>query len=174
MGGTAVSTVPGFTAEQMEQVDKIIKRFEGTPGRLIPVLHETQKVLGYLPSGIQEYIARELNIPASDVYGVVTFYSLFSEKPKGKYCIGVCKGTACYVKNSQRILEKLEEILGIGGGDTTDDGKYSIEVLRCLGACGLGPVITINERVYTRVKPDRLKEILLEHEEWEADRDASS
>ncbi|MDI6705702.1 MAG: NAD(P)H-dependent oxidoreductase subunit E [Firmicutes bacterium] len=174
MGGTAVSTVPGFTTGQMERVDEIIKRFEDTPGRLIPVLHETQKVLGYLPPGIQEYIAGRLNIPASDVYGVVTFYSLFSEKPKGKYCIGVCKGTACYVKNSQKILEKLEEILGIGGGDTTDDGKYSIEVLRCLGACGLGPVITINEKVYTRVKPDKLKQILLEHEEWEANKDASS
>ncbi len=174
MGSTAVSILSNITAEQRKQIDHIIKDSEGTPGRLIPVLHETQKVIGHLPPEIQEYIAVRLNIPVTDVHGVVTFYSLFSEKPKGKFCIGVCKGTACYVKKSQKILDKLEELLGIKGGDTTDDGKYSIEVLRCLGACGLGPVMTINEKVYTRMKPDRIKETLIKHEEWEANRDECS
>ncbi len=174
MGSTVAGVISEVTVEQRRQIDHIIESFDGTPGRLIPVLHETQKVLGFLPPEIQEYIAIRLNIPITDVHGVVTFYSLFSEKPKGKFCIGVCKGTACYVKKSQKILEKLEELLGIRGGDTTDDGKYSIEVLRCLGSCGLGPVMTINEKVYTRVKTDRIKEIIREHEEWEANKDECS
>jgi NADH:ubiquinone oxidoreductase subunit E len=174
MAGTVAGLETQVTEEQKRQIDYIIDTFDGTPGRLIPVLHEIQKVLGFLPPEIQEYVAHRLNIPVADVHGVVTFYSLFSEKPKGRFCIGVCKGTACYVKKSQKLLDKLEEILGIGGGDTTDDGKYSVEVLRCLGSCGLGPVMTINERVYTRVKPDSVKNILKEHEEWEANRDECS
>jgi NADH:ubiquinone oxidoreductase subunit E len=123
-------------------------------------LHEVQKILGYLPRWSQEKISDALGIPLSEVNSVVSFYSLFSEKPKGKYCIGVCKGTACYVRGSENIIKKLEEVLGIEAGDTTEDGKFSIEILRCLGSCGLGPVMTVNDRVFTRVKADKVKEII--------------
>lgn len=160
--------------EQVLQIKQIVESYRMVPGGLIPALHQVQKVLGYLPKWAQEYIANEMDIPVSEVNSIVSFYSLFSEKPKGKYCIGVCKGTACYVKNSEKVIQKLEELLGIEAGDTTDDGKYSIEILRCLGACGLGPVMTINEKVYTRVKPDRIKEILIEHERKEGLKDGSN
>jgi NADH-quinone oxidoreductase subunit E/NADP-reducing hydrogenase subunit HndA len=146
--------------EQMEQIESIIARYKDKPGGLIPVLHEVQKILGYLPRWAQEKISLALDIPLSEVNSIISFYSLFSEKPKGEYCIGVCKGTACYVRESEKILKKLEQVLGIEAGDTTPDGKFSIEVLRCLGACGLGPVMTVNEKVYTRMKVDKIKEII--------------
>lgn len=164
--GTAF-TEQEISQEQVIRIKEIVEYYKEVPGGLIPVLHQAQKILGYLPRSVQEYVACRLDIPISEINSIVTFYSLFSEKPKGKYCIGVCKGTACYVKNSGKILEKLEELLGIEAGDTTDDGKYSIEVLRCLGACGLGPVMTINDKVYTRVRPDKIKEILSENENME-------
>lgn len=157
-----------ITEDQKQQIEKIINYYRGKPGGLIPVLHEIQKVLGYLPRWVQEKTSEELNIPLSGVNSIISFYSLFSEKPKGKYNIGVCKGTACYVRGSDKIIEKLEEVFGIEAGDTTPDGIFSIEVLRCLGACGLGPVMTVNEEVYTRIKPDKVKEIIdriLEKEE---------
>lgn len=149
-----------LSEEQREIIDGIIDRYKDKPGGLITVLHEVQRVIGYLPLWVQEEISDALSIPLSEVNSIVSFYSLFSEKPKGKYCIGVCKGTACYVRSSEKVLKKLEEILGIEAGDVTDDGKFSIEVLRCLGACGLGPVMTVNEKVYTRMKVDKLKGII--------------
>jgi len=148
------------TREQVQKVNEIIEEYQNRPGALIPVLHEAQKVIGYLPRWAQETIGEGLGIPISEVNSIVSFYSLFSEYPKGKYCIGVCKGTACYVRNSEKIIEKLEDILKIEAGQTTPDGKFSLEILRCLGACGLGPVMTINEEVYTRVKPDQIAGIL--------------
>ncbi|MGI6112545.1 MAG: NADH-quinone oxidoreductase subunit NuoE [Mahellales bacterium] len=153
--------------EEIRLVEEIISAYEDKPGSLIPVLHETQKVLGFLPRWAQERIAERLNINSSEVNSVVSFYSLFSEKPKGKYCIGVCKGTACYVRGSEEIIKKLEKELGIEVGDTTDDGKYSLEVLRCLGACGLGPVVTVNERVYTRMKPEKVRDMLQDIDDME-------
>ncbi|MDD3840654.1 MAG: NADH-quinone oxidoreductase subunit NuoE [Clostridia bacterium] len=146
--------------ENKSKIDSIIQKYKAKPGALIPVLHEIQITTGFLPLEIQKRVAQGLDIPLSEVNSIVTFYSLFSEKPKGKYCIGVCKGTACYVKGSEKILKKLKEILKIEPGDTTDDGKFSIQVLRCLGACGLGPVITVNEKVYTLVTPDKMTHIM--------------
>ena len=153
-----------ITDEQREKVREIIKHYKGKPGVLIQVLHEAQQVVGYLPREIQEMIADGLDIQLSEVYSVVTFYSLFSLKPKGRNVISVCKGTACYVKGADRIMEKLEEDLGISGEDTTDDGRFSVEIVRCMGACGLGPVVKVNEDIYARVKPDGMKEILDKYE----------
>ena len=143
-----------------DRVSAVIREYEGKPGGLIPVLHEVQKIMGYLPEWVQEEIGEALGIPLSEVNSIVSFYSLFHEQPKGKFNIGICKGTACYVKGSEKLIKKLEEILCIEAGQTTGDGLFSIEVLRCLGACGLGPVMAINEDVYTRVKPDQLKGII--------------
>lgn len=150
----------GLEDVNYEQIMQIIKEYQELPGAVIPILHEVQKLLGYLPPTAQHLIANELEMPLVDVNGIVSFYSLFSEKPKGRYVIGVCKGTACYVKGTERLLEKLQNLLGIEPGDTTEDGMFSLEVLRCLGACGLGPVVSINEQVYTRVKAERLEEII--------------
>jgi NADH:ubiquinone oxidoreductase subunit E len=149
-----------ITENQRQKVEEVISAYKGRPGALIPVLHEIQNVLGYLPRWVQERVSDAMNIPLSEVNSIISFYALFSEKPKGKYAIGVCKGTACYVRGADKIIEQLEELLGIEAGDTTSDGKFSIEVVRCLGACGLGPVMTINDKVYTRMKPDRVKEVI--------------
>lgn len=148
--------------EQIQKVDEIISLYKDQQGELISALHEIQKVIGYLPEWSQKKVSKGFKVPLSEVYSIVTFYSLFSQKPKGKYCIGICKGTACYVRGSEKILKKVEEILGIEAGDTTPDGKFSIEVVRCLGACGLGPVMTVNEHVFTRMKADRVREIINE------------
>lgn len=129
-------------------------------GALMAVLHKAQDLFGYLPIEIQKMISDELKIPLSEIYGVATFYSQFSLIPKGKYKIGVCLGTACYVKGAQEVLNKVEEILGIGVGETTPDGKFSIDDTRCLGACGLAPVMVINDDVYGRLKASDVEEIL--------------
>lgn len=150
----------GLKEDEYEKIIEIIQEHKTNPGGVIPILHEVQKYLGYLPPAAQHLIAKELNIPVADVNGIVTFYTLFTEQPKGKYVIGVCKGTACYVKGTERILAKLQSILGIEKGGTTKDGMFSLEVVRCLGACGLGPVVSINEHVYTRVKPEKIQEII--------------
>jgi NADH-quinone oxidoreductase E subunit len=153
-----------ITDEQKEKVREIINHYKGKSGVLIQTLHEAQQVVGYLPREIQAMIAEGLDIPLSEVYSVVTFYALFSLKPKGRNVISVCKGTACYVKGADAIMEKLEEDLGIRGEDTTDDGRFSVEIVRCMGACGLGPVVRVNEDIYARVKPDRMKEVLDKYE----------
>ena len=124
------------------------------------VLHEAQDKFGYLPKEIQELISKELRIPLSEIYGVATFYSQFSLVPKGEYKIGVCLGTACYVKGAQDILDKVEEELGITVGQTTPDRKFSLSATRCLGACGLAPVLVVNEDVYGRLKAEDVEEIL--------------
>jgi len=146
--------------DKRQKVEALIESYRGKAGGVIPVLHEVQQELGYLPRWAQERIAEVLNIPISEVNSIISFYSLFSEQPKGKYNIGVCKGTACYVRGSEKIIQKLEELLEIEVNETTPDGLFSIEVLRCLGACGLGPIMTINENVYSRVKAEKVKEIL--------------
>lgn len=150
----------GLPEHEYERVRQIIGDWKEQPGAVIPILHEVQKHLGYLSPAVQQLIAAELGVPVAQVNGIVSFYSLFSEKPKGKYVVGVCKGTACYVKGTERILEKMKDILGIEPGDTTRDGMFSLEVVRCLGSCGLGPVVCINDRVYTRVKAEKLEEII--------------
>ncbi|HHU51630.1 MAG TPA: NADH-quinone oxidoreductase subunit NuoE [Firmicutes bacterium] len=143
-----------------QRLDEVIAQYKDMPGALIPVLHQAQLIFGYLSKDVQIRIAEGLGVPLSEVYGVVTFYSFFSLKPQGKYTIGVCLGTACYVKGAAALVEALEENLGIKVGDTTDDGMFTLSITRCLGACGLAPVLTIDEDVYGRLTPEKVPEIL--------------
>ena len=145
---------------KVQELDRIIAKYKNTRGALIPVLHEAQDVYGYLPMSVQKRIAEGLNVSLAEVYGVVTFYTQFSLNPKGKYKINVCLGTACYVRGSGKILEKIVEILKIKSGECTPDGLFSLDACRCVGACGLAPVIMINEEVYGRLTPDDIPNIL--------------
>lgn len=142
------------------RLKRIIDMYINEKGALMNILHEVQDMFGYIPYEIQKFIAENLNIPLSEIYGVVTFYSRFFLNPVGKYKINVCLGTACYVKGSDKILEKIEEKLNIKAGETTKDGMYSIDATRCIGACGLAPVITINEDVYGKLTPEDIDDIL--------------
>ena len=146
----------------IEQVEAICDKHGNKPGELINILHEAQSMHGYLPEEMQRIIARKLNIPASKVYGVVTFDSFFTMTPKGKHPISVCLGTACYVRGSEKLLEEIKRILNIEVGETTPDGKFSLDCLRCVGACGLAPVVTIGEKVYGRLQPKDVQKILEE------------
>ncbi len=152
------------TKEQEEKLMQIIAEHKGQDGALIPVLHEAQALYGYLPIEVQEMISDGLDVPMSEIYGVVTFYTQFTTNPKGKYNIAVCLGTACYVKGSGIIIDKIKERLGIDVGECTPDGKYSIEATRCIGACGLAPVLTVNEDVYGRLDPDDIDSIFEKYE----------
>ena len=156
---------PAFvmTKEQEEKVQQVIAKYKGTDGALIPVLHEVQEIIGYLPLEIQKVISEGIGVPVSEIYGVVTFYTQFSINPKGKYKIGVCLGTACYVKGSGDILEKIKQIIGIDVGECTADGKFSLEATRCIGACGLAPVFTVNDDVYGRLVVDDVEGILAKY-----------
>lgn len=146
--------------EKIQEFKTFIHEHEDKPGALMPVLQEAQEVFGYLPVEILEIISKGLSIPMAEVYGVVTFYSQFSLIPKGEYTIGICLGTACYVRGSKDLLEETEEILGIKAGSTTPDLKFSIDATRCIGACGLAPVITVNDDVYGRLKKGDMKAII--------------
>ena len=146
--------------EKYRKLDEVIDEYKGKPGGLIPALHQAQLIFGYLPKDVQIRIAEGLAVPLSEVYGVVTFYSFFSQKPRGKHTIGVCLGTACYVKGAAEIVEALEEDLGIKVGDTTENGEFSLMVTRCVGACGLAPVLTIGEDVYGRLTAEKIPEII--------------
>jgi len=146
--------------EKIEEFKNYIRKNKEKQGALMMVLHRAQDTFGYLPKEIQEMISREMKIPVSEIYGVATFYSQFTLVPKGEYDISVCLGTACYVRGAQEILDKIEEELGISVGETTSDGKFSISATRCLGACGLAPVIVVNEDVHGRLKPEDIKGIL--------------
>ncbi|AUS97827.1 NADH-quinone oxidoreductase subunit E [Clostridium thermosuccinogenes] len=150
----------GQVDERELKLQEIIDKYKNTKGALIPVLHEAQEVYGYLPLSVQKKISEGLDIPLSEVYGVITFYTQFSLNPKGKYKIQLCMGTACYVKGSNLILEKLKEMLGIDVGECTEDGKFSLEACRCIGACGLAPVMMINDDVYGKLVPDDIKGII--------------
>ncbi len=154
-------TIPfNGTPEQEAQLKAVIEKHKNEKGATIPVLHEAQAIYGYLPLEVQEMIADGLNVPLAEVYGIVTFYAQFSLNPKGKYQIGVCLGTACYVKGSGDILEKIKEILGIEVGECTPDGKFSLDATRCIGACGLAPVMSINDEVYGKITADDVADIL--------------
>lgn len=146
--------------EKYGRLARIIDEYKETEGSLIQVLHMAQGIFGYLPLELQQFIAARMELPLSEVSGVITFYSFFATKPKGENTIRVCLGTACYVRGGKKIIEKLREILGIGVGDTTADGKFTLEVMRCIGACGLAPAITINDTVYKQVNPDKLQSII--------------
>ncbi len=152
-----------FSPEQVAKLDSIIEKFKGKPGGLIPVLEEAQVCLEYLPLSVQKRIAAGLNLPLSRVYGVVTFYSFFTMTPRGKHTIRVCLGTACYVRGGKALTETLEKQFGIKEGETTADRMFTLESVRCLGACGLGPVIVIDEDVHGRVKPGKVKDILTQY-----------
>ncbi|MDN5344712.1 MAG: hypothetical protein PWQ18_823 [Clostridia bacterium] len=147
-----------------EELDQIIAAHRGQPSALIEVLHQAQDLIGYLPKKVQIAIADGLGVSLTEVYSVISFYHHFTVKPKGKYQISVCKGTACYVKGSPEILERLQKELGIKAGDSTDDGKFSLEVVRCLGACGLGPVMTVNKRAHGLLKPDTAAAVLKQYQ----------
>lgn len=144
------------------ELDAYIDSLPTTKGELIRVLHRAQGIFGYLPREVQVHVAKRLDVPVSKVYGVVSFYSFFTMKPKGEYDVSVCLGTACYVRGADKILEEITKQLGIGVGETTEDGKFSLRTLRCVGACGLAPVVMIGERVYGRVTPDQVSSILAE------------
>ena len=144
---------------------QIVEEYGTDKSNLIQILNGVQEHYGYVSKEGIIYISEKLNIPASEIYGVVTFYSRFSLKPKGKYNICVCQGTACYVKGGERILEKVKSELGIEVGETTADGKFSLEPTRCLGACGLAPVFTINNKVYGNVTVDLVQKVLKEYKE---------
>jgi NADH:ubiquinone oxidoreductase subunit E len=152
-----------FTSGQVDKLNKIISKHKGKPGSLIPVLEEAQVCLEYLPISAQKKIAKELDLPLSRVYGVVTFYSFFTMTPRGKHTVRVCMGTACYVRGGKAIYETIEKHFGITEGETTPDRMFTLETVRCLGACGLGPVVVVNEDVHGRVKPAKVKEILAQY-----------
>ncbi|MEG0829631.1 MAG: NAD(P)H-dependent oxidoreductase subunit E [Anaerovoracaceae bacterium] len=150
--------------EKAKKLQKIVNKYKDTRGALIPVLHEAQEVYGYLPLEVQLEISKQLDIPLAEVYGVVSFYTQFSINPKGKYKINVCMGTACYVKGSSEILDKFRTRLSIDVGECSDDGKFSLDACRCIGACGLAPVVTINDEVYGKLIADDVDGILDEYD----------
>ncbi len=153
-----------FTAEQLAAVEAVIERYRESPGALIPVLEDVQEILGYLPKSIQRRVALGLGIPLSEVYGVVTFYSFFTMVPRGRHTIRVCLGTACYVRGGQRNLEELCQCLKVAPGGTTDDRRFSLETVRCLGACGLAPAMVIDNDTFPQVKPSKIGGIIRGYE----------
>ncbi len=151
--------------EKMLKLKEVILENRDKKGALIPVLHEAQEIFGYLPKDAQEVIAEGLNVPLSDVYGVITFYTHFKLKPKGEVHIGVCQGTACYVKNSQKVMDKIREELGLEAGETSENLKFSLEETRCIGACGLAPVVTVNDKIHAKILPEDVKGIIYSGED---------
>jgi NADP-reducing hydrogenase subunit HndA len=149
--------------DQVDKIREICKLFDNQEGELINVLHKVQGNFGYLPAEVQEVVAQELDVPVAKVYGVVTFYSFFSMLPKGKHPISICTGTACYVRGAEKVLEELKKELKIEVGETTTDGRFSINCLRCVGACGLAPVVMVGDKTYGRVAPEMVKDILKEY-----------
>ena len=156
---------PEEKQEKFDELNRFIGEMRQKPGPLMPIMQKAQELFGALDFEVQKHIARELSIPMSDIYGVATFYSQFSLEPKGKHIIGVCLGTACYVKNSQPILARLAEELQTPPGYTTPDSQFTLEATRCLGCCGLAPVIMIDDQVYGRLKPDDIPGILAKYKE---------
>ena len=151
-----------LSENKVNELIKLCEAYGNQPGELINILHKAQDTFGYLPREVQEIIARQLSIPVSKVYGVVTFYSFFTMTPKGEHPISVCMGTACYVRGAEKVLDEFKRVLGINVGETTSDGKYSLSSLRCVGACGLAPVVLIGEKVSGRIVPGDVEKILKE------------
>ena len=161
-----ISTIPfKDTPEQATKLDAIIAECTGDVSMLMHVMQEAQAIYGYLPFEVQEKIANGMNVPLEKVYGVATFYAQFALSPKGKYDISVCLGTACYVKGAQELLDELSAQLGIGAEECTPDGKYSLTACRCIGACGLAPVLTVNEDVYGKITAADIKGILAKYQD---------
>ncbi|MCG8411100.1 MAG: NADH-quinone oxidoreductase subunit NuoE [Bacteroidales bacterium] len=151
--------------KDLNKIKEICKSFNNEEGELINVLHKTQEHFGYLPAEVQEAVAQGLNMSVAKVYGVVTFYSFFTMLPKGKHPISICTGTACYVRGADNVLQEFKRQLNIEVGETTEDGKHSLSCLRCVGACGLAPVVLVGEKTYGRVSPEGVKAILEEYKD---------
>ncbi len=146
-----------------KQIIEIVNRYKGETTPLMMILSDIQKEYGYIPLEVQELVSEETGISVAEIYGVVTFYSFFSLKPKGRFVVGVCLGTACYVKGAQQVIDKFSEVLGIGAGETTEDGMFTIDALRCIGACGIAPAVTINGKVYPKVAVNEIPKIVAEY-----------
>lgn len=153
-----------ITKEHLEKLETIVVKYRGRPGSLIPTLQEAQNLIGFLPPDIQRKVAGGLDIPASEVFSVVTFYAFFTMSPKGRHNIRVCLGTACYVKGGKEIVGKIKDNIGIGIGDITPDMKFSLEAVRCLGACGLAPTMTVGQDVHGRINISKVMDILDQYE----------
>mgnify|MGYP006282204351 FL=1 len=153
--------------KDLNKIKEICSAHGNEPGELINVLQQTQEHFGYLPAEVQEAVANELGLPVAKVYGVVTFYSFFTMIPQGEHPISICTGTACYVRGADNVLQEFKRQLGIEVGETTEDGKFSLNCLRCVGACGLAPVVLVGDKTYGRVAPDGVREILAEYKKNE-------
>lgn len=154
-----------LSSTAVKRVDEIIAEYKDETTPLMMILSAVQKEFGYIPFEVQEIISEKLGIPVAEIYGVVTFYSFFSLKPKGKFVIGVCLGTACYVKGAQQVCDKFSELLGIKPGETTADGLFTIDALRCIGACGIAPAVSINGKVYPKMSVNQVQNIIKEYRE---------
>jgi len=154
------TTLPGTLYQELED---FINQLPTKEGHLVTVLHKAQHLFGYLPREIQQFVADQMDVSLAKVYGVVSFYTFFTMVPKGKYPISICMGTACYVKQADKIVETFKDLLNVEIGEVTSDGKFSIDVLRCVGACALAPILTVGEKVYAHVTPDQVKEIIAEY-----------
>lgn len=155
-----------LTIQMYDELAKFIDELPEKKGALISVLHRAQSIFGYLPKEVQKFVGEKLNIPTSQVYGVVSFYSFFTMVPKGKHPISVCLGTACYVRGADKVVEAFKRELGINIGETTPDGKFSLDALRCVGACGLAPVVLVGDKVYGRIaNAEQVKQIIAEYAE---------
>lgn len=163
--GMKQSTIPfAGTSEQHDALLKVIAEHKNDKGALMPIMQKAQEIYGYLPIEVQSIISNEMDIPLEKIYGIATFYSQFALNPKGKYRISVCLGTACYVKGAGDIFNKLMEVLDVSDGECTPDRKFSLEACRCIGACGLAPVITVNDDVYGKITADDVEGILAKYE----------
>ena len=152
--------LPEDHIQKLEQIAAVIEKYEAKPSNLIMILHASQGIYGYLPYEIQKFIADKMNIPVSEVSGVVSFYSFFSTKPKGKHSVLVCMGTACYVRGGKKLVDGLQKQLNVDVNNTTEDGKFTLNVARCIGACGLAPAMMIDDTVHKAVNPNKLESIL--------------
>ena len=154
--------------QAIKLITEICERYKDEPTSTMMILEDIQKEYGYIPLEVQELVSELTGVPVSEIYGVVTFYSFFSMTPKGKYVIGVCLGTACYVKGSQLVLDKFGELLHIKPGETTEDGLFTLDVLRCIGACAVAPAVSINGKVFPQVKVDNVAKIINDYKALEA------
>lgn len=152
--------VEDLPSEKFDELEAFMDNLETTKGALIEILHKAQDIFGYLPRDVQLYVARKLGIPGAEVYGVVSFYSYFTTKPSGKHTLSVCMGTACFVRGADKVIEKLKEKLGVESNEITEDGLFTLKDVRCIGACGLAPVVTVGEKVYGRVKEEDIDDII--------------
>ena len=152
-----------LSSSAVKQIEEIIDRYKDENTPLMMILSDIQNEYGYIPLEVQELVSEKTGIPVAEIYGVVTFYSFFSLKPKGKYVIGVCLGTACYVKGAQQVIDKFSELLKIKPGETTEDGLFTLDALRCIGACGIAPAVSINGKVYPKMSVNQVQQVINEY-----------